>query len=134
MAGEHPVLPAHMDIDELKEELRSRRIGTRGERDVLERRLEEAWIKEGVRHDVDGEDGYAFGRHAVTAHDLVEDMSGRGRILFVLLPGRAAASRLPALMSMACVNSFILVGVILVLSIISRALGALGVKPIPVSW
>ena len=33
------------------QELRSRRIGTRGEREVLERRLEEAWIKEGVRYD-----------------------------------------------------------------------------------
>jgi hypothetical protein len=33
------------------QELRSRRIGTRGEREVLERRLEEAWIKEGLRYD-----------------------------------------------------------------------------------
>ena len=32
---------------------------------VLERRLEEAWIKEGVRLDLQGEDGYAFGRHSV---------------------------------------------------------------------
>jgi hypothetical protein len=85
MAGEHPVLPAHMDLDELKEELRSRRIGTRGEREVLERRLEEAWIKEGVRYDMQGEDGYAFGRHAVTAHDLVEEMSGRVYLSFAVL-------------------------------------------------
>ena len=75
MCGEHQVLPAHMDIDELKEELRSRRIGTSGKREVLERRLEEAWIKEGSRFDMQGEDGYAFGRHAVSAHDLVEEMS-----------------------------------------------------------
>lgn len=35
MDGQHPVLPAHMEIDELKEELRSRRIGTSGKREVL---------------------------------------------------------------------------------------------------
>jgi len=75
MSGEHSVLPAHMDIDELKEELRSRRIGTHGEREVLERRLEEAWIKEGSRFDMQGEDGYAFGRHAVSAKNLVEEMT-----------------------------------------------------------
>jgi hypothetical protein len=75
MGGEHPVLPAHMDMGEIKDELRSRRIDTKGRREVLERRLEEAWIKEGLRLDLQGEDGYAFGRHAVTAYDLVEEMS-----------------------------------------------------------
>ena len=95
MAGEHPVLPAHMDLDELKEELRSRRIGTRGQREVLERRLEEAWIKEGVRYDMQGEDGYAFGRHAVTAHDLVEEMSGRAYLSFADLSGHVCARSEP---------------------------------------
>jgi hypothetical protein len=39
MDGQHPVLPAHMDIDEIKEELRSRRIGTSGKREVLTFRI-----------------------------------------------------------------------------------------------
>ena len=36
MGGQHPVLPAHMEMEEIKEELRSRRIHTRGDRAVSE--------------------------------------------------------------------------------------------------
>ena len=36
MGGQHPVLPAHMEMEEIKEELRSRRIHTRGDRAVCE--------------------------------------------------------------------------------------------------
>ncbi|KAJ1481248.1 hypothetical protein T484DRAFT_1808232 [Baffinella frigidus] len=57
MSGEHTSLPSKLPLAELKKELEGRRIKTDAPRQTLELRLEEAWLKEGSRFDVKGEDG-----------------------------------------------------------------------------
>eukprot|EP00960_Hanusia_phi_P071881 767657-Hanusia_phi.AAC.3 len=71
MSGKHMRLPSQMSMEEIRE---IRRIGIRGSRYELERRLEEAWLKEGERFDLDGEDGYAFGRWAISPREVIETM------------------------------------------------------------
>jgi len=86
MSGEHTSLPSKLPLAELKKELEGRRIKTDAPRQTLELRLEEAWLKEGSRFDVKGEDGYAFGRHAVSARDVVEEMPNKELRIELLQP------------------------------------------------
>mmetsp|Transcript_38814 Transcript_38814/g.102627 ORF Transcript_38814/g.102627 Transcript_38814/m.102627 type:complete len:255 (-) Transcript_38814:6-770(-) len=74
MGGLH-LPPSRLSPANMKRELELRRIDTRGDRTTLERRLEESYIKEGLRFELPrGLDAYAFGRHAVTARDLLEGL------------------------------------------------------------
>mmetsp|Transcript_8096 Transcript_8096/g.20115 ORF Transcript_8096/g.20115 Transcript_8096/m.20115 type:complete len:345 (+) Transcript_8096:106-1140(+) len=86
MSGEHLVLPDQMDDAMLNKELKKRRIGIEGDRLTRERRLEDALLKEGSRFDVQGEDGYAFGRHAVSARNVIEELSNQELRHQLLLP------------------------------------------------
>ena len=86
MSGEHTSLPSKMSLAELKQELVIRRIKMDAPRKTLELRLEEAWLKEGSRFDVNGDDGYAFGRHAVSARDVVEELANNDLRLQLLQP------------------------------------------------
>uniref|UniRef100_A0A7S4KMI9 SAP domain-containing protein n=1 Tax=Guillardia theta TaxID=55529 RepID=A0A7S4KMI9_GUITH len=88
MSGKHTRLPSQMSTEEIREELQSRRIGIKGSRYELERRLEEAWLKEGERFDQDGEDGYAFGRWAVSAREVIETMSDIAIFKELAVPAR----------------------------------------------
>mmetsp|Transcript_33250 Transcript_33250/g.83930 ORF Transcript_33250/g.83930 Transcript_33250/m.83930 type:complete len:351 (+) Transcript_33250:121-1173(+) len=75
MSGEYGTLPDQMEMGTLVKELKKRRITTDGDRRTLEMRLEDALLKEGSRFDVRGEDGYAFGRHSVSARNVIEELS-----------------------------------------------------------
>eukprot|EP00282_Hemiselmis_andersenii_P014461 CAMPEP_0114123116 /NCGR_PEP_ID=MMETSP0043_2-20121206/8053_1 /TAXON_ID=464988 /ORGANISM="Hemiselmis andersenii, Strain CCMP644" /LENGTH=346 /DNA_ID=CAMNT_0001215869 /DNA_START=26 /DNA_END=1063 /DNA_ORIENTATION=- len=75
MSGEYATLPDQMEMGALVKELKKRRITTEGDRRTLEMRLEDALLKEGSRFDVRGEDGYAFGRHSVSARNVIEELT-----------------------------------------------------------